>query len=78
MVSQNILLCKYWFLLIVVQCPVLTAPDNGMISCTGNGVGDTCTVTCDDGFELSGSETRTCQDDGSWSGTDAECAQGIV
>ena len=49
-----------------------------MISCTGNGLGDTCTVTCDDGFDLSGSETRTCQDDGSWSGTEAVCAQGII
>jgi len=59
-----------------VQCPVLTAPDNGMISCTGNGVGDTCTYTCDDGFELSGSDTRTCQDDQTWSGTDATCSAG--
>ena len=62
----------------IVQCPTLTDPENGIISCTGNGVGDTCTVTCDDGFDLSGSETRTCQDDGSWSGTEAVCAQGTI
>ena len=49
-----------------------------MISCTGNEVGDTCTVSCDDGYELSGSETRTCQGDGTWSGTDATCSAGIV
>ena len=61
----------------VVQCPPLTAPDNGMISCTGNEVGDTCTISCDDGYELGGSETRTCQGDGSWSGTDATCSAGI-
>jgi len=48
-----------------------------MISCTGNDVGDTCTITCDDGFELSGSDTRTCQDDGTWSGTDATCSEGL-
>ena len=42
---------------LLAQCPMLTAPDNGMISCTGNDVSirDTCTVTCDDGFEFSGS-----------------------
>ena len=61
----------------LAQCPVLTSPDKGMISCTGNEFGDTCTITCDDGYELSGSETRTCQDDGAWSGTDAICIEGI-
>ena len=45
-----------------------------MIS-TGNEVGDTCTVSCDDGYELGGSET--CQGDGTWSGTDATCSAGI-
>ena len=49
-----------------------------MISCTGNEVGDTCTVSCDDGYELGGSETRTCQGDGTWSGTDATCSAGII
>ena len=61
----------------VVQCPTLTAPDNGMIFCTGNEIGDTCTVSCDDGYESSGSETRTCQGDGTWSGTDATCSAGM-
>jgi len=61
----------------VVQCQSLTAPGNGIVFCTGNDVGDTCTVTCDDGFELSGSETRTCQNDSMWSGTDATCSTGL-
>jgi len=39
-------------------------------------MGDTCTVRCDPGHELSGSATRTCQDDGSWSGTEAVCVIG--
>ena len=33
--------------------------------------GETCTVTCDDGYQ--GSGPRTCQNDGSWSGTDTIC-----
>ena len=59
-------------------CPSLTALSNGMISCSlgGDGVAhpdDTCTVTCNDGYQLMGSGTRTCGNDGSWSGNDAMC-----
>ena len=35
--------------------------------------GDTCSYTCNNGYELTGSETRTCQTDGTWSGSDAAC-----
>ena len=38
--------------------------------------GDTFTFTCDDGYELGGSTSRTCGDDGSWSGTDTTCTRG--
>ena len=56
----------------VTTCPVLSAPDNGQISCSpGNdSPGDTCTFTCDDGFQLEGTMSRTCQDDGTWDGED--------
>ena len=52
-----------------------------MISCSlgGNGVpnaGETCTVTCNNGYQLTGSGTRNCQNDGSWSGSDAMCSRG--
>jgi len=60
----------------LVECEPLTAPDNGMISCVGNMFGDTCTITCDAGYELSGNETRTCQSDQIWSGIDTTCAAG--
>jgi len=55
------------------SCAPLIAPDNGMIQCSGTSVDDICVFTCDDGFELSGSSSRTCQDDGTWSGTEAVC-----
>ena len=66
----------------VPACPPLTAPDNGLIDCLlGDdgeaNPGDTCTFTCDDGYELGGSTSRTCGDDGSWSGTDTTCTQGM-
>ena len=64
------------FLLLV--CPSLNDPSNGMINCTqgGDGVsdpGDTCTYTCNTGYELTGSNTRTCQSNGSWSGSAPTC-----
>ena len=33
---------------------------NGMVTFTGNSVGDTATYTCDPGFELIGTATITC------------------
>ena len=35
--------------------------------------GDTCSFTCNIGYELTGSENRTCQSDGSWSGSGIAC-----
>ena len=66
----------------VVQCSTLTDPDNGMISCSLGDDGvpsyeDTCSFTCNTGYELTGSDTRTCQSDGSWNGSDDVCRRGI-
>ena len=63
------------------MCPLLTDPTNGMISCSlgGDGVADpvdTCNAMCNTGYQLMGSTTRTCQNDGSWSGSDATCNRG--
>ena len=69
------------FFLIIVTCPPLSDPSNGMVNCSlaDDGVashGDTCTYTCNTGYELTGGGTRTCQSDGSWSGSDAMCSRG--
>ena len=68
------LLCFY----ILVSCPSLTDPSNGMISCSlGDdnipSYEDICTFTCNTGYVLTSSNTRTCQSDGSWSGSDIVC-----
>ena len=34
---------------------------------------DTCSFTCNTGYDLTGSDTRTCQSDGSWSDGDVLC-----
>ncbi|KAJ7371255.1 hypothetical protein OS493_027369 [Desmophyllum pertusum] len=63
-----------------VQCQIITCADlptqaHGVKKCTGNGneYGNTCTFTCDVGYERKGSSTRTCQADGQWSGSQATC-----
>ena len=64
--------------LLTVQCLPLTNPDNGTINCSlgDDGISsyeDICRFTCNSGYELTGSDTRTCQSDGSWSGIDSVC-----
>ena len=73
------IVCLYsYILLLLVRCPSLTAPTSGIISCTlgEDDVptdGDTCSFTCMTGYELTGSDTRTCGSDGIWGGTEAMC-----
>ena len=66
----------YCFLL--VTCSLLTAPNNGNFSCSlgGNNIAnpeETCNFTCNSGYQLTVSGTRTCQNDGKWSGNDVMC-----
>ncbi|XP_065899208.1 CUB and sushi domain-containing protein 1-like isoform X3 [Dysidea avara] len=62
-----------------VPCPLLTDPNNGVMTCSlvedrvSSSYKDTCSFTCNTGYELTGSDTRTCQNNGSWSGTEAMC-----
>ena len=45
----------------------------------GDGVpnpGETCTVTFNSGYELMGSNVRTCENDESWNGSGALCSRG--
>ncbi|XP_078666467.1 polycystin family receptor for egg jelly-like isoform X3 [Branchiostoma floridae x Branchiostoma belcheri] len=59
---------------ISVQCPVLTAPTNGSLSPTGESTYlDVVTFSCDQGYELDGSTSATCQGDGSWNASVPDC-----
>ena len=69
------------FSFLLVSCPSLTDPSNGMISYSLGDDGDasyedTCSYTCNTGYELTGSNTRSCQSDGTWSGSDPTCGRG--
>ena len=65
-----------------MPCSVLISPENGMIRCsimennTVPSYEDACSFTCNTGYELTGSDTRTCQSNGSWSGSDVMCSRG--
>ena len=70
-----------YFFLLIVPCPPLTDPNNGVMTCLLRDDGvpfyeDICSFTCNTGFELTGSDTRTCQSDGSWSGSETLCRRG--
>ena len=59
-------------------CSSLSDPSNGMINCLLRYAQvplyeDTCSFTCNTGYEVTGSDTRMCQSDGSWSGNDVVC-----
>ena len=68
-------------LYVSVSCSILTDPNNGTISCSLGDDGipsyeDTCSFTCNTGYELTDSDTRICKSDGSWSGSGATCSIG--
>ena len=74
---------KYCNIVSLVPCPSLTNPNNVTMNCSVRDDGvpsyeDTCNFTCNTGYELTGSDTRTCQSNGSWSGSDVVCRRGSV
>ncbi len=67
--------CVHCCLLIVfpavVTCPALADPTNGTVGVPNNTYGSNATYTCNTGYN--GDTTRTCGDDGLWSGSDPTC-----
>ena len=61
-----------------VQCPELISPANGLLQCSHDNstsfyYKDVCAQICNIGYELAGTSYRTCQGNGSWSGSLASC-----
>jgi Sushi repeat (SCR repeat) len=54
-------------------CGWLNSPTNGAMSAPISTYGSTATYSCSPGFVLSGSATRACQTDGTWSGDAPTC-----
>ena len=62
----------------IVSCSSLNNPNNGVINCSLGDDGvpsyeDICNFTCNISYEPIGSDTGTCQSDGSWSGSPVFC-----
>lgn len=81
-ISSNeltVIICSLICLETAITCSVLPTQAHGSKACTGKGYeyGNTCTFTCDVGYERKGSFTRTCQADRQWSGTQTTC-EGMV
>ena len=56
-----------------VTCPDLDNPGNGAVTVNGTSPGDTATYSCNTGFELEGTDTVTCGDNGTWSAGPPVC-----
>ena len=57
-----------------MDCGTLPNPSNGSVSHTaGTTFGQTATYSCNTGYTLVGNDTRTCQADGMWSGSEPTC-----
>ena len=63
-----------YFYLLAIDCGPLTDPTNGQVdTSSGTTFGSTATYTCDTGYTLSGSQSRTCGADGMWSSSNPVC-----
>ena len=58
---------------VVVNCGSLTAPNNGAKSGSGVKYLSVVTFSCNTGYNLGGSSSRTCQSNGNWSGGTTSC-----
>ncbi|XP_078589324.1 complement receptor type 2-like [Branchiostoma floridae x Branchiostoma japonicum] len=56
-----------------VQCPILSAPDNGSLSTGATSYQIVVTFTCNLGYERVGAASSTCQSDRTWSDPVATC-----
>ena len=61
------------FIFIVNHCQQLYAPPHGSLEHCSNLPGQTCEFSCNKGYILTGSTTRTCNSNGTWTGTPTQC-----
>ena len=60
------------------DCGAVQAPTNGKQFVSGTTVGHSVNYTCNPGYNLLGNSSRTCQDNGQWSGTPSSCSRKLL
>ena len=60
------------------MCPAILDPPNGTATFNSLEVGGVATYMCDDGFELEGNMTRTCESSRMWSGEEPVCTCTLI
>ena len=59
-----------------IVCGQISFPNHGSVECSdGDNYNSVCQFECDEGYDLNGSESRTCLDDPKWSGSEAICTR---
>uniref|UniRef100_A0A1B6DCY4 Sushi, von Willebrand factor type A, EGF and pentraxin domain-containing protein 1 n=2 Tax=Clastoptera arizonana TaxID=38151 RepID=A0A1B6DCY4_9HEMI len=59
------------------ECSLLTSPQLGTVTVSGNLFNDKATYSCELGYHVVGLRERTCQADGNWSGSTPVCKQNV-
>ena len=57
------------------MCSTLPNPADGVVTWNGLTSGSTANYTCSSGYQLTGDQTRTCQNTGIWSGQAPTCTR---
>jgi len=73
----------FLFQLHVVDCSELPQPEHGSVTCDYGSdrrpsFEDVCQYSCEDGFDLVGSRSRSCLSTGMWSNNEPTCRRGVV
>lgn len=65
---------RFYIVVITVNvCPELPAPESGTVRVGGRVVGGQTMYECEPGLVLRGDVTRTCQENGQWTGEQPIC-----
>ena len=67
----EILCCGSYIVLCISECPQLESPQDGSVKITV-GASEIATYSCNEGFTISGSDTRSCSS-GTWMGQAPLC-----
>ncbi|KAL9706863.1 hypothetical protein quinque_010381 [Culex quinquefasciatus] len=59
------------------ECPALEQPPTGAVTVSGNHFGSRAVYSCPHGYHVVGLQSRLCQADGTWAGSEPICKQNI-